>query len=126
MNKKNKLLEELITEFNSADKLQSLSREIESFKSEKIEIQLLERENREKILYLSKEKERILSEINTTKEKLANNKNILEEAGSNIGLKTSSNEENKNSLEDLKISISNLDNSLRDFKEKLDKKIKIF
>ena len=121
---KNKLLEELITEFNSADKLQSLSREIESFKSEKIEIQLLERENREKILYLSKEKERILSEINTTKEKLANNKNILEEAGSNIGLKTSSNEENKNSLEDLKISISNLDNSLSDFKEKLDKKNK--
>lgn len=121
---KNKLLEELITEINSADKLQSLSRDIESFKSEKIEIQLLERENREKILYLSKEKERILSEINTTKEKLANNKNILEEAGSNIGLKTSSNEENKNSLEDLKISISNLDNSLRDFKEKLDKKNK--
>lgn len=121
---KNKLLEELITEFNSADKLQSLSREIESFKSEKIEIQLLERENREKILYLSKEKERILSEINTTKAKLANNKNILEEAGSNIGLKTSSNEENKNSLEDLKISISNLDNSLSDFKEKLDKKNK--
>lgn len=121
---KNKILEELTTEFDSADKLQSLSREIESFKSEKIEIQLLERENREKILYLSKEKERILSEINTTKEKLANNKNILEEAGSNIGLKTSSNEENKNSLEDLKISISNLDNSLRDFKEKLDKKNK--
>ncbi len=124
VDKKNKLLEELITEFNSADKLQSLSSEIEGFKSEKIEIQLLERENREKILYLSKEKERILSEINTTKEKLANNKNILEEAGSNIGLKTSSNEENKNSLEDLKISISNLDNSLRDFKEKLDKKNK--
>lgn len=121
---KNKILEELTTEFDSTDKLQALSREIENLKSEKIEIQLLERENREKILYLSKEKDRIISEMNSTKEKLENNKNILAEAGSNIGLKTSSNEDNKNSLEDLKISISNLDNSLRDFKEKLDEKNK--
>lgn len=121
---KNKILEELTTEFDSTDKLQDLSREIENLKSEKIEIQLLERENREKILYLSKEKDRIISEMNSTKEKLQNNKNILAEAGSDIGLKTSSNEENKNFLEDLKISISNLDNSLKDFKEKLDKKNK--
>lgn len=121
---KNKILEELTTEFDGSYKLQDLSREIENLKSEKIEIQLLERENREKILYLSKEKDRIISEMNSTKEKLQNNKNILSEAGSDIGLKTSSNEENKNSLEDLKISISNLDNSLKDFKEKLDKKNK--
>lgn len=121
---KNKILEELTTEFDGSYKLQDLSREIENLKSEKIEIQLLERENREKILYLSKEKDRIISEMNSTKEKLQNNKNILAEAGSDIGLKTSSNEKNKNSLEDLKISISNLDNSLKDFKEKLDKKNK--
>ncbi|MHC5099443.1 chromosome segregation protein SMC, partial [Peptoniphilus genitalis] len=48
---KNKLLEKLLAEVDSGDRLEELSKEIEGLKNEKIEIQLLERENREKILY---------------------------------------------------------------------------
>ena len=121
---KNKLLEELAKEVTSGEKLINLSNEIEEIKSEKIEIQLLERENREKVLYKTKEKERLLSDIKSIEEKLQNNKNILEESDSNIDVKTSSNEENKNSLEDLKNSILELNRELDDAKEKLESKNK--
>ena len=121
---KNKLLEELAKEVTSGEKLINLSNEIEDIKSEKIEIQLLERENREKVLYKTKEKERLLSDIKSIEEKLENNKNILEESDSNIDVKTSSNEENKNSLEDLKNSILELNRELDDAKEKLESKNK--
>ena len=123
---KKKLLEELLAEVDSGDRLEELSKEIEGLKNEKIEIQLLERENREKILYKSREVERIKSEISSIEEKLENNKKILEESQANIEVKTKSNEENKKSLEEIRESIGNLNLKLEEVKKDLDEKNKAY
>lgn len=123
---KNKLLEELLAEVDSGDRLEELSKEIEGLKNEKIEIQLLERENREKILYKSREVERIKSEISSIEEKLENNKKILEESQANIEVKTKSNEENKKSLEEIRESIESLNLKLEEVKRDLDEKNKAY
>lgn len=123
---KEKLLEELLSEVDSGDRLEELSKEIEDLKNEKIEIQLLERENREKILYKSREIERISSEISSIEEKLEGNKKLLVEAEANIEAKTNSNEENKKSLEEIRESIGILNLNLEEIKKDLDNKNKAY
>ncbi len=121
---KNKLLEDLLNEVDNGDRLSVLSKEIEGLKTEKIEIQLLERENREKILYKTREIDRINSELSLTEEKLENNKKLLGEAQRNIEEKKKSNDENKKSLEEIRKSIENLKNHLEEVKKDLDEKNK--
>ena len=121
---KNKLLEDLLNEVYSRDRLAVLSKEIEGLKTEKIEIQLLERENREKILYKTREIDRINSDLSLTGEKLDNNKKLLMEAQRNIEEKKKSNEKNKNSLEEIRKSIESLKNHLEEVKKDLDEKNK--
>lgn len=121
---KNKLLEDLLNEVDSGDRLAVLSKEIEGLKTEKIEIQLLERENREKILYKTREIDRINSDLSLTGEKLDNNKKLLMEAQRNIGCKKKTNEENKNFLEEMRKSIESLKNHLEEVKKDLDEKNK--
>lgn len=123
---KNKLLEDLLKEVDSGEKLSELSKSIEALKSERIEIQLLERENREKLLYNNRESERIKNEIQSIEEKLKANKISLEDTSLNINNKTSFNEENKIKLEDLKSSIENLKISINDLKCLLVEKNKVF
>ncbi|MDU2374132.1 MAG: chromosome segregation protein SMC, partial [Peptoniphilus harei] len=113
---KNKLLEDLLNEVDSGDRLAVLSKEIEGLKTEKIEIQLLERENREKILYKTREIDRINSDLSLTGEKLDNNKKLLMEAQRNIKEKKKSNDENKKSLEEIRKSIESLKNHLEEVK----------
>lgn len=105
---KNKILEALMEEVDSGERLINLSKEIESLKGEKIEIQLLERENREKLLYNNREKERIIAEISNIEEKLKNNKVYLEDTSLNISQKINLNDENKIQLEELKLKIESL------------------
>lgn len=121
---KNKLLEDLLNEVDSGDRLAVLSKEIEGLKTEKIEIQLLERENREKILYKTREIDRINSDLSLTGEKLDNNKKLLMEAQRNIEKKKRSNDENKKSLEEIRKSIESLKNHLEEVKKDLDEKNK--
>ena len=121
---KNKLLEDLLNEVDSGDRLAVLSKEIEGLKTEKIEIQLLERENREKILYKTREIDRINSDLSLTGEKLENNKKLLMEAQRNIEEKKKSNDENKKSLEEVRKSIESLKNHLEEVKKDLDEKNK--
>lgn len=121
---KNKLLEDLLNEVDSGDRLAGLSKEIEGLKTEKIEIQLLERENREKILYKTREIDRINSDLSLTGEKLDNNKKLLMEAQRNIEEKKKSNDENKDSLEEIRKSIESLKNHLEEVKKDLDEKNK--
>ncbi|MDU1643199.1 chromosome segregation protein SMC, partial [Peptoniphilus harei] len=121
---KNKLLEDLLNEVDSGDRLAALSKEIEGLKTEKIEIQLLERENREKILYKTREIDRINSDLSLTGEKLDNNKKLLMEAQRNIEEKKKSNDENKKSLEEIRKSIESLKNHLEEVKKDLDEKNK--
>ena len=121
---KNKLLEDLLNEVDSGDRLAGLSKEIEGLKTEKIEIQLLERENREKILYKTREIDRINSDLSLTGEKLDNNKKLLMEAQRNIEEKKKSNDENKKSLEEIIKSIESLKNHLEEIKKDLDEKNK--
>lgn len=121
---KNKLLEDLLNEVDSGDRLAALSKEIEGLKTEKIEIQLLERENREKILYKTREIDRINSDLSLTREKLDNNKKLLMEAQRNIEEKKKSNDENKKSLEEIRKSIESLKNHLEEVKKDLDEKNK--
>lgn len=121
---KNKLLEDLLNEVDSGDRLAVLSKEIEGLKTEKIEIQLLERENREKILYKTREIDRINSDLSLTGEKLDNNKKLLMEAQRNIEEKKKSNDENKKSLEEIRKSIESLKNHLEEVKKDLDEKNK--
>ena len=121
---KNKLLEDLLNEVDSGDRLAGLSKEIEGLKTEKIEIQLLERENREKILYKTREIDRINSDLSLTGEKLENNKKLLMEAQRNIEEKKKSNDENKKSLEEIRKSIESLKNHLEEVKKDLDEKNK--
>ncbi|MDU5418424.1 chromosome segregation protein SMC, partial [Peptoniphilus harei] len=121
---KNKLLEDLLNEVDSGDRLAGLSKEIEGLKTEKIEIQLLERENREKILYKTREIDRINSDLSLTGEKLDNNKKLLMEAQRNIEEKKKSNNENKKSLEEIRKSIESLKNHLEEVKKDLDEKKK--
>ncbi len=121
---KNKLLEDLLNEVDSGDRLAGLSKEIEGLKTEKIEIQLLERENREKILYKTREIDRINSDLSLTGEKLDNNKKLLMEAQRNIEEKKKSNNENKKSLEEIRKSIESLKNHLEEVKKDLDEKNK--
>ena len=121
---KNKLLEDLLNEVDSGDRLAGLSKEIEGLKTEKIEIQLLERENREKILYKTREIDRINSDLSLTGEKLDNNKKLLMEAQRNIEEKKKSNDENKKSLEEVRKSIESLKNHLEEVKKDLDEKNK--
>lgn len=121
---KNKLLEDLLNEVDSGDRLAVLSKEIEGLKTEKIEIQLLERENREKILYKTREIDRINSDLSLTGEKLDNNKKLLMEAQRNIKEKKKSNDENKKSLEEIRKSIESLKNHLEEVKKDLDEKNK--
>lgn len=121
---KNKLLEDLLNEVDSGDRLAGLSKEIEGLKTEKIEIQLLERENREKILYKTREIDRINSDLSLTGEKLDNNKKLLMEAQRNIEEKKKSNDENKKSLEEIRKSIESLKNHLEEVKKDLDEKNK--
>ena len=121
---KNKLLEDLLNEVDSGDRLAGLSKEIEGLKTEKIEIQLLERENREKILYKTREIDRINSDLSLTGEKLDNNKKLLIEAQRNIEEKKKSNDENKKSLEEIRKSIESLKNHLEEVKKDLDEKNK--
>lgn len=121
---KNKLLEDLLNEVDSGDRLAGLSKEIEGLKTEKIEIQLLERENREKILYKTREIDRINSDLSLTREKLDNNKKLLMEAQRNIEEKKKSNDENKKSLEEIRKSIESLKNHLEEIKKDLDEKNK--
>ena len=119
---KNKLLEDLLNEVDSGNRLAGLSKEIEGLKTEKIEIQLLERENREKILYKTREIDRINSDLSLTGEKLDNNKKLLMEAQRNIEEKKKSNDENKKSLEEIRKSIESLKNHLEEIKKDLDEK----
>ena len=121
---KNKLLEDLLNEVDNGDRLAGLSEEIEGLKTEKIEIQLLERENREKILYKTREIDRINSDLSLTGEKLDNNKKLLMEAQRNIEEKKKSNDENKKSLEEIRKSIESLKNHLEEVKKYLDEKNK--
>ncbi|MBS6534531.1 chromosome segregation protein SMC [Peptoniphilus harei] len=121
---KNKLLEDLLNEVDSGDRLAALSKEIEELKREKIEIQLLERENREKILYKTREIDRINSDLSLTGEKLDNNKKLLMEAQRNIEEKKKSNDENKKSLEEIRKSIESLKNHLEEVKKDLDEENK--
>ena len=121
---KNKLLEDLLNEVDSGDRLAVLSKEIEGLKTEKIEIQLLERENREKILYKTREIDRINSDLSLTGEKLDNNKKLLMEAQRDIEEKKKSNDENKKSLEEIRKSIESLKNHLEEVKKDLDEKNK--
>ncbi|QQE47467.1 Chromosome partition protein Smc [Peptoniphilus harei] len=121
---KNKLLEDLLNEVDSGDRLAGLSKEIEGLKTEKIEIQLLERENREKILYKTREIDRINSDLSLTGEKLDNNKKLLTEAQRNIEEKKKSNDENKKSLEEIRKSIESLKKHLEEVKKDLDEKNK--
>ena len=121
---KNKLLEDLLNEVDSGDRIAVLSKEIEGLKTEKIEIQLLERENREKILYKTREIDRINSDLSLTGEKLDNNKKLLMEAQRNIEEKKKSNDENKKSLEEIRKSIESLKNHLEEVKKDLDEKNK--
>lgn len=121
---KNKLLEDLLNEVDSGDRLAVLSKEIEGLKTEKIEIQLLERENREKILYKTREIDRINSDLSLTGEKLDNNKKLLMEAQRNIKEKKKSNDENKKSLEEIRKFIESLKNHLEEVKKDLDEKNK--
>ena len=121
---KNKLLEDLLNEVDSGDRLAGLSKEIEGLKTEKIEIQLLERENRERILYKTREIDRINSDLSLTGEKLDNNKKLLMEAQRNIEEKKKSNDENKKSLEEIRKSIESLKNHLEEVKKDLDEKNK--
>ena len=121
---KNKLLEDLLNKVDSGDRLAALSKEIEGLKTEKIEIQLLERENREKILYKTREIDRINSDLSLTREKLDNNKKLLMEAQRNIEEKKKSNDENKKSLEEIRKSIESLKNHLEEVKKDLDEKNK--
>lgn len=121
---KNKLLEDLLNEVDSGDRLAGLSKEIEGLKTEKIEIQLLERENREKILYKTREIDRINSDLSLTGEKLENNKKLLMEAQRNTEEKKKSNDENKKSLEEIRKSIESLKNHLEEVKKDLDEKNK--
>ena len=123
---KNKLLEDLLNEVDSGDRLAGLSKEIEGLKTEKIEIQLLERENREKILYKTREIDRINSDLSSTGEKLDNNKKLLTEAQRNIEEKKKSNDENKKSLEEIRKSIESLKNHLEEIKKDLDEKNKTY
>ena len=123
---KNKLLEDLLNEVDSGDRLAVLSKEIEGLKTEKIEIQLLERENREKILYKTREIDRINSDLSLTGEKLENNKKLLMEAQRNIEEKKKSNDENKKSLEEIRKSIESLKNHLEEVKKDLDEKNKYY
>ena len=123
---KNKLLEDLLNEVDSGDRLAGLSKEIEGLKTEKIEIQLLERENREKILYKTREIDRINSDLSLTGEKLDNNKKLLMEAQRNIEEKKKSNDENKKSLEEIRKSIESLKNHLEEVKKDLDEKNKYY
>lgn len=123
---KNKLLEDLLNEVDSGDRLAGLSKEIEGLKTEKIEIQLLERENREKILYKTREIDRINSDLSLTREKLDNNKKLLMEAQRNIEEKKKSNDENKKSLEEIRKSIESLKNHLEEVKKDLDEKNKYY
>lgn len=123
---KNKLLEDLLKEVDSGEKLSELSKSIEALKSERIEIQLLERENREKLLYNNRESERIKNEIQSIEEKLKVNKISLEDTSLNINNKTSFNDENKIKLEDLNLSIENLKISINDLKSLLEEKNKVF
>lgn len=123
---KNKLLEDLLNEVDSGDRLAGLSKEIEGLKTEKIEIQLLERENREKILYKTREIDRINSDLSLTGEKLENNKKLLMEAQRNIEEKKKSNDENKKSLEEVRKSIESLKNHLEEIKKDLDEKNKTY
>ena len=111
---------------DSGEKLSELSKSIEALKSERIEIQLLERENREKLLYNNRESERIKNEIQSIEEKLKVNKISLEDTSLNINNKTSFNDENKIKLEDLKSSIENLKISINDLKTLLEEKNKVF
>ena len=121
---KNKLLEDLLNEVDSGDRLAVLSKEIEGLKTEKIEIQLLERENREKILYKTREIDRINSDLSLTGEKLDNNKKLLMEAQRNIEEKKKSNDENKKFLEEIRKSIESLKKHLEEVKKDLDEKNK--
>ena len=121
---KNKLLEDLLNEVDSGDRLAGLSKKIEGLKTEKIEIQLLERENREKILYKTREIDRINSDLSLTGEKLDNNKKLLMGAQRNIEEKKKSNDENKKSLEKVRKSIESLKNHLEEVKKDLDEKNK--
>ena len=123
---KNKLLEDLLNEVYSGDRLAVLSKEIEGLKTEKIEIQLLERENREKILYKTREIDRINSDLSLTGEKLDNNKKLLMEAQRNIEEKKKSNEKNKNSLEEIRKSIESLKNHLEEVKKDLEENNKSY
>lgn len=123
---KNKLLEDLLNEVDSGDRLAGLSKEIEGLKTEKIEIQLLERENREKILYKTREVDRINSDLSLTGEKLENNKKLLGEAQRDIEEKKKSNDENKKSLEEIRKSIESLKNHLEEIKKDLDEKNKTY
>lgn len=123
---KNKILEALIEEVDSGERLIDLSKEIENLKGEKIEIQLLERENREKLLYNNKEKERIIAEISNIEEKLKNNIVYLEDTSLNISQKINSNDENKIQLEELKLKIESLKTSINNSKELLEEKNKVY
>ncbi|MDD7351903.1 MAG: chromosome segregation protein SMC [Peptoniphilaceae bacterium] len=123
---KNKILDNLLLEVDSDAKLSDLSKEIEILKNEKIDIQLLEKENHEKLLYNNRERERINSEIFNIKEKLKNNKNSLDDANTDIDLKANSNEENKIKLSNLSESIENLKISINNYKELLEEKNKIY
>ena len=123
---KNKILENLLKEVDSGKKLRELSKSIEALKSEKIEIQLLERENQEKISYNKRECERIKREIESIENKLENNKISLDNASNNINEKTNVNDENKIKLEKLKSSIDNLKLDLVDFKGILEEKNKVY
>ena len=119
-------MENLLKEVDSGEKLRELSMSIETLKSEKIEIQLLERENQEKLLYNKRESERIKKEIQSIENKLESNKISLNDASHNIHEKTNFNDENKIKLEKLKSSIENLKLSLLDFKELLEEKNKVY
>lgn len=123
---KNKLLEDLLNEVDSGDRLEELSKKIEGLKTEKIEIQLLERENREKILYKTREIDRINADLSLTGEKLENNKKLLMGAQRNIEEKKKSNDENKKSLEEIRKSIESLKNQLEEIKKDLDEKNKTY
>ena len=119
-------MDNLLKEVDSGEKLRELSKSIETLKSEKIEIQLLERENQEKFLYNKRECERIKKEIQSIENKLESNKISLNDASHNIHEKTNFNDENKIKLEKLKSSIENLKLALLDFKELLEEKNKVY
>ncbi|MBU5669000.1 chromosome segregation protein SMC [Peptoniphilus sp. MSJ-1] len=95
---KNNELEEIISQSDSSEKLEKTSNILEKLKSEKLDIQLQERENKEKQNYLNREIERLDSSVFNSNQKLENNFNNLESLEKNLKEKIDFKENSKDSI----------------------------